>query len=68
MSDIKQHVGQQIREARRAKGATQQEIADKLGVSKSAYSRYESGKQNITVETLQKIGEVLGLRLSVSYQ
>lgn len=68
MADIKQQVGQQIREARKAKGLTQQEVADRLSVSKSAYSRYESGKQNITIETLQKIGEVLSLKLSVSYQ
>nr|WP_246859642.1 helix-turn-helix transcriptional regulator [Spirosoma sp. KCTC 42546] len=43
-------------------------MADKLGISKSAYSRYESGSQNITIVTLQKIGEVLGLGLIVRYQ
>lgn len=68
MVDIKEIVGSRIKEARKSKGLTQQEVADRLSVSKSAYSRYEGGKQNITVETLQKIGEVLGLQLSVSYQ
>ncbi|QDK80820.1 helix-turn-helix transcriptional regulator [Spirosoma sp. KCTC 42546] len=68
MSEITEQVGQLIREARKAKGMTQQEMADKLGISKSAYSRYESGSQNITIVTLQKIGEVLGLGLIVRYQ
>jgi UDP-N-acetylglucosamine 1-carboxyvinyltransferase len=57
MTDIKLKVGQQIREARKAKGMTQKELGEKLGVSESVVTNYESGKQNLTLETLQKVAE-----------
>lgn len=60
MTDIKQRVGQQIREARKAKGLTQKELGEKLGVGEPTVNGYESGKQNLTIETLQKIANALG--------
>jgi transcriptional regulator with XRE-family HTH domain len=36
---------------------TQQEIADYLGISRQAYSNYESGKREPDYETLLKLGE-----------
>ncbi|MBO0953259.1 helix-turn-helix domain-containing protein [Fibrella forsythiae] len=58
--DIKQHVGQLIREARKAKGLTQKDLSKELGVSETAVNRYESG-QNFTIETLFKIAKVIGV-------
>ena len=52
MTDIKQKVGQQIREARLKAELTQKELGAKLGVSESTVNQYESGKQNLTVDTL----------------
>ena len=34
---------QRLKEARLAKGYTQQEVADQIGVAKSTYSGYENG-------------------------
>lgn len=62
--DIKQQVGQQIREARKAKGLTQKELGEKLGVSESTVNQYESGKQNLTIDTLGKIADALGFSFS----
>lgn len=43
---------------------SQDEFASKMGLDRSYMSRVESGKQNITVETLIKICEY-GLRISL---
>ena len=64
-SDVKQQVGQQIRDARKAKGMTQKEVGDKLGVSESAVNRYENGKVNASLDTLQKLVNVIGVSLEI---
>lgn len=52
-------IGRLIRDARRHKGMTQAELADLLGTSQGAVTRIESGKQNLSLDTLAKIGEAL---------
>ena len=59
--DIKQRVGQQIKQARKAKGLTQKRLGEKLGVADSTVTLYEKGKQNLTIETLQKVADALGV-------
>jgi HTH-type transcriptional regulator/antitoxin HipB len=68
MEDIKQRVGQQIREARKAKGLTQKELGEKLGVSESTVNQYESGKQNLTIDTLTKIADALGAAFNPAFE
>jgi len=64
MADLKARIGQSIREARKAKGLTQKELGLKLGVADSVITNYESGKQNLTVDTIQKVADVLGVEVS----
>ena len=45
--------------ARKAMKKTQQEMADYLGISRQAYSNYETGKREPDYETLLKLGEYL---------
>ena len=55
-------IGRRIKEARIAKGLTQQELGDQIGVQKSAIAKYESGRVvNIKRSTLQKIAQALDL-------
>lgn len=68
MSNIKTVVGQQIRNVRKAKGLTQKELGAKLGVADSVITNYESGKQNLTLDTIQKIADVLGAELLISIE
>lgn len=57
--------GQKIRNARIAKGLTQQELGDMVGVQKSAIAKYENGKVvNIKRSTMQKIASALNMRPS----
>lgn len=50
-------------ELRRAAGLTQQQLAEKTGLSQQMISRIETGESNSTVETLLKYLEALGFRL-----
>lgn len=68
MADLKTKIGQSIRQTRKVKGLTQKELGLKLGVADSVITNYESGKQNLTVDTLQKIAEALGVEVSSFFQ
>lgn len=58
-------IGQKIKEARLAKGLTQQELGDLVGVQKSAIAKYEKGRVvNIKRSTMQKIASALNIRPS----
>ena len=56
-------VGMIIKNARLAKGMTQEELGNILGVQRSAIAKYEKGRVvNIKRSTLQKLAEALDLR------
>jgi transcriptional regulator with XRE-family HTH domain len=56
-------VGSLIKEARLAKGLTQEELGKIVGVQKSAIAKYESGRVvNIKRSTLQKLATALDLK------
>ena len=54
-------VSEKIQEARSKAGLTQQQLADKLGVSQQYIGIYESGKRQPKIQTLQKIADALGV-------
>ncbi|MGI8888614.1 MAG: helix-turn-helix domain-containing protein, partial [Nocardioidaceae bacterium] len=58
--DYKHRISDLIRDARRHRGYTQTEVAERLGTSQSAYNRIERGQQNVTLDMLSRIGEALG--------
>lgn len=58
-------IGARIKEARIAKGMTQEELGKIVGVQKSAIAKYESGRVvNIKRSTLQKIVSALNINPS----
>jgi transcriptional regulator with XRE-family HTH domain len=59
MSSIKILVGNRIKELRGIKKISQEELANSAAMSRGFVSGVETGKRNITVETLGKIIEVL---------
>ena len=52
-------IGGLVRDARRHRGWTQEQLAAALGTSQSAVNRIERGGQNVSVQMLARIGEVL---------
>lgn len=55
------NVGQCIKQCRIAKGMTQDELADMIGVSQNAIYLWEIGKRTPKKETLNRIYEALGV-------
>lgn len=56
-------LGKLIRDARLAKGLTQEELGKLVGVQKSAIAKYENGRVvNIKRSTLQKLAKALDLK------
>ena len=56
-------IGEKIRAARTEKGLTQKQLGDKCGMADSAIRRYESGRGNPTLDTVDRIAEALGMEL-----
>jgi UDP-N-acetylglucosamine 1-carboxyvinyltransferase len=56
-------IGSLVRDARRHRGLTQQQLADRLGTSQSAVARIEQGGQNLTLELLGRLSAALGSEL-----
>ncbi|HBW13818.1 MAG TPA: repressor LexA [Proteiniclasticum sp.] len=59
---MKQNIGMSIKTRREQLDLTQQQVADYVGVSKSAVSRWESGDvANMGIDKLSKLSEVLSV-------
>ncbi len=63
MQHMANSIGQQIRERRKDLKINQAKLAQLSGIGLNSLSRLESGKGNPTLESLQKIAEVLGFEL-----
>ncbi len=58
-------LGERIRIARRKRGVSRRALAEKIGMLPTNYARIERGKMNLTVETLLRVADGLGMVLSV---
>lgn len=54
-------LGQRISESRKAQGITQEELAEKLGVSAQAVSKWENDLSCPDIMLLPRIGDLLGM-------
>ena len=60
-------IGAMIHDARLEKGLTQEELAQKIGTTKSYISKIENNMKEVRISTLQKIVEMgLGGKLELS--
>lgn len=51
-------VAEKIKRLRKSKGFSQEDMADKLSISQSAYARIESGESNSWANHIQKLSEI----------
>ena len=51
------NIGERIRKIRIEKGMTQKEIAEKCGINDANIRKYESGRQNPKIDTIEKIAK-----------
>ncbi|MFC5409131.1 helix-turn-helix domain-containing protein [Larkinella bovis] len=68
MSNTPEEIGQLIRITRKKKQLTQKELGAKMGVSESAVNKLESGTRSLTVQTLKKVTEALGVKLCILFE
>ncbi len=59
MVEYSAQIGTLIRDARKHRGWTQQQLAETLGTSQSAINRMERGGQNLSLEMIARVGEAL---------
>ncbi|MEI8203911.1 MAG: helix-turn-helix transcriptional regulator [Bacteroidota bacterium] len=56
-------VGKNIRKIRKEKGITQEQLAYDCNFEKSTISRIEAGRANLTLKTMIKLSQSLGVEL-----
>ena len=56
-----QETGRNIKEIREAKGLSQEKAAEKANISRTRWQEIEYGCKNITIETLRRMAEALGV-------
>ena len=57
--DIYKRIGFNLLKQRRLKGWTQEQLAERSGVSRSRISKMENGKENFNIESLLLIAQSL---------
>ena len=63
--DERKRIGRQLADIRRAKGMTQQEVADKAGLLRPHIARIEAGSFSVGIDTLAAIAEALGQQIKI---
>lgn len=56
-------LGERIRELRKARGMTQEELADTLGVTQALIASYETARRSIPLRKLVVLAEALGISI-----
>ncbi|MED2945468.1 helix-turn-helix transcriptional regulator [Bacillus swezeyi] len=57
--------GERLKKCRKLKGYSQEEMAGFLGITRQGYGKYEIGKSEPDIPTLEKLSNILGV--SVDY-
>jgi transcriptional regulator with XRE-family HTH domain len=61
---VKELIGKRIKEARQAKGLSQESLSERIGMSAKYLSSVERGKENPTLDTLIKLADALEVETS----
>ena len=56
-------IGEQIKAMRKIRGLTQKELAEKIGLNKTTYARYENGERRIPLKTAIRLAEFYHISL-----
>lgn len=62
--ELKRRIGERLTSARKEQGMTQEGFAALVGTSVQWVSRVERGEENLTILTLVKLTDALGIRVS----
>jgi transcriptional regulator with XRE-family HTH domain len=67
MRNENRRIGQLIREIRKARGLTQMELSELIGVSYQQVQKYEKGNDNISVERLKQIAKAFNVPITLFF-
>ena len=59
--DVRARVGLNVQKLRRARGFSQEELADRAAIHQTYLSGVEQGKRNPTITVLQRVAEALSV-------
>jgi transcriptional regulator with XRE-family HTH domain len=62
--DIRRRVGAKVREARKALGLSQGDLASRIGVTRTSIANIEAGRQSISMARLLALMSVLNVNLA----
>ena len=55
------HINMKLKEFRKMKKLSQQQVADKIGINQKTYSNYENGQAEPSIEKLIKLARLFGV-------
>lgn len=61
--NIKIEFGMKIKELRKEKGFSQDELAERSGLNRPYISGIEQGKRNVSLEVIEKLAEALEVKI-----
>lgn len=63
--DVRVRFGERLRELRRARRMSQEELAFRSGLTQTYLSQVEKGQRNISLVNIEKLAKALGVSLRV---
>ena len=66
--DVRNHVIEQYVKCRKEKKMTQEQLAQRTGISRPNISRFESGNYNPSLEMMVRIAEALEMNLNIKLE
>jgi len=64
MADIQKNFGDKVRELRKQKSLSQEELALRSGLHRTYIRDIERGSRNVSIKNIEKIAKALGVRPS----
>jgi transcriptional regulator with XRE-family HTH domain len=61
--EVDKQLGARIRVVRASAGLTQERLAERLGVETLSVSRFETGRRGVSIPTLFRIADALGVKV-----
>ena len=66
-SRVRKSFGKRVRELRKRKGYSQEELADKAGLHRTYIGSIERGEQNVSIDNIDKIAGALKTPISLLF-
>jgi len=63
MDNISKHIGKTIREYRKSQGLSQEKLAERVGTKHTDIGKLERGERNVTLRTLERVAQSLGIEV-----